>query len=168
MKRVVDSMKDYIEIAKELGFSDAAYMKVSDLVVVPEYRKYCEENLCGCYGVLEACPPKCGTVDEMVNRMRVYKNVLILQTEVTPADMNDAMEHKKAKSHHNVLTEQMIEYMHQDGIDDILMMGAGPWKTSSCMSAYCIDAQKMADNVGMKCWANDGKARYFSLLLFER
>jgi len=158
-------MKNYIEIAKQLGFSDAAFMNVSDLVVVPEYRKYCEENLCGCYGVLEACPPKSGTVEEMVNRMKAYKKALILQTEVTPADMNDAMEHKKAKREHNMLTEQMMEYMYQDGIHDILMMGAGPWKTSSCMSAYCVDAQKMADAAHMKCWANDGKARYFSLLL---
>ena len=35
-----------------------------------------------------------------------------------------------------------------------------------CMSAYCVDAQKMADAVHMKCWANDGKIRYFSLILF--
>ena len=46
------------------------------------------------------------------------------------------------------------------------MMGAGPWKTASCMSAYCVDAQKMADAVHMKCWENDGKIRYFSLILF--
>ena len=46
------------------------------------------------------------------------------------------------------------------------MMGAGPWKTASCMSAYCVNAQKMADFVGMKCWENDGKTRYFSLILF--
>ena len=56
--------------------------------------------------------------------------------------------------------------MRENGTTDTLMMGAGPWKTASCMSAYCVNAQKMADFVGMKCWENDGKIRYFSLILF--
>jgi predicted metal-binding protein len=160
-------MKDYVEIGKQMGFSNAAFMKVSDLVVVPGYRKYCEQNRCGCYGVLEACPPKSGSVEEMVGTMQSYKSALILQTVVAMADINDTMEQKNAKRQHNALTEQLMEYMHQDGIKDVLMIGAGPWKTNSCMSAYCVDAQKMADAVGMKCWEKDGKARFFSLLLIE-
>ena len=31
-------MKDYVQLAKTLGFTDAALMEVKDLVVVPEYR----------------------------------------------------------------------------------------------------------------------------------
>ena len=46
-------------------------------------------------------------------------------------------------------------------------MSAGPYKHNSCMSAYCVDAQKMADAVGMQCWTNDGKFRYFSQILFR-
>ena len=42
-----------------------------------------------------------------------------------------------------------------------------PYKHNSCMSAYCVDAQKMADAVGMQCWTNDGKFRYFSQILFR-
>ena len=61
---------------------------------------------------------------------------------------------------------QLMDQMRADGQTDLLMMGAGPWKTASCMSAYCVDAQKMADAVHMKCWENDGKIRYFSLILF--
>ena len=63
------------------------------------------------------------------------------------------------------LTE-LMEQMRADGVEDLLMMGAGPWKTASCMSAYCVNAQMMADTVHMKCWENDGKIRYFSLILF--
>ena len=43
----------------------------------------------------------------------------------------------------------------------LLMMGAGLWKHVFCISSYCVDAQKMADAVGLKGWANDGKIRYF-------
>ncbi|MFR1298204.1 MAG: hypothetical protein ACLSBD_00585 [Blautia massiliensis (ex Durand et al. 2017)] len=35
---------DFIEEAKKLGFSDAAVMKTDQLVFVPEYRVFCEDN----------------------------------------------------------------------------------------------------------------------------
>ena len=43
----------------------------------------------------------------------------------------------------------------------------GPYRHHSCMSAYCVDAQEMADAVGMTCWGKDGKVRYFSQVLFH-
>ena len=47
---------DYIKEAKKLGFSNAAIMDTKKLVFKPEYRKFCEENQCGCYNVNPACP----------------------------------------------------------------------------------------------------------------
>ena len=55
-------MQDYAALAKISGFTDAAFLPVRELVVVPEYRRFCEQNLCGNYGVLPACPPMSGTV----------------------------------------------------------------------------------------------------------
>ncbi len=159
-------MRDYVQLAKTLGLSGAALMDVKDLVIVPEYRQFCEENLCGNYNVLPVCPPESGTVEEMTQRVRKYKTALVLTREVTPVCFSDTAEQKAAKRAQNLMTEQLMEQMHADGMSDLLMMGAGPWKDASCMSAYCINAQKMADHVGMKCWENDGKIRYFSLILF--
>ncbi len=159
-------MKDYISYAKQLGFTDAALLPIEDLVIVPEYRRFCEQNLCGNYGVLPVCPPMSGTVEEMTAAMRKYRTALILMIETTPVDFENTAEQKTAKRHQNLLTEQLMEKMKADGRQELLMMGAGPWKHASCMSAYCVDAQKMADAVHMKCWANDGKIRYFSLILF--
>lgn len=159
-------MLEQVEYAKELGFFDAAIMPVSELVIVPEYRKFCEENLCGNFGRLPACPPQSGTVEEMTARMLRYRSALVLTTVCTPDSMTDAAEHRALKRQHNLLTEQMMEHMRQSGMEDLLMMGAGPWKEASCMSAYSVDAQKMADYVHMKCWENDGKIRLFSLVLF--
>ena len=159
-------MRDYISDARSMGFTDAALLPVCELVVVPEYRKFCEQNICGKYGVLPACPPMCGSVEEMGRTMQKYETALVLMMETTPADGSDEAEQMAAKKHQNMLTEQLMERFRADGVDNMLMMGAGPWKKSSCMSAYCVDAQKMADAVHMKCWADDGKVRYFSLILF--
>ena len=58
------------------------------------------------------------------------------------------------------------EEMKKAGHTDLLLMSAGPYKHHSCMSAYCVDAQKMADAVGMDCWKNDSMNRFFSQILF--
>ena len=160
-------MRDYAAMAKAAGFTGAAVLPVRELVVVPEYRRFCAQNLCGNYGVLPACPPMSGTVEEMTADMRQYQTALILMIETTPVDYWDMAEQKAAKKHQNLLTVQLMEQMRADGLTDLLMMGAGPWKHASCMSAYCVDAQRMADAVHMKCWADDGKIRYFSLILFQ-
>ena len=153
---------DFIEEAKKLGFSDAAVMDTDKLVFVPEYRVFCEENACGNYDKNPACPPESGTVEEMKERALNYEKTLVLQTT-----QDSLMDYKKAKLAHNRLTEQLAEKIKESGKTDLLIMSAGPYKHNSCMSAYCVDAQKMADAVGMQCWTNDGKFRYFSQILFR-
>ena len=87
--------------------------------------------------------------------------------ETTPSDYRDTAEQRAAKKHQNLADGAAYGAACRRMVcTDLLMMGAGPWKHASCMSAYCVDAQKMADAVHMKCWANDGKIRYFSLILF--
>ena len=58
----VFQMQDYAALAKAAVFTSAALLPVQELVVVPEYRRFCEQNLCGNYGVLPACPPVSGKV----------------------------------------------------------------------------------------------------------
>ena len=93
--------------------------------------------------------------------IRRYQMALILIIETTLADYRDTVEQRAAKKHQNLLTELLMEQLRADGLNDLLMMGAGLWKHVFCISSYCVAAQKMADAVGLKCWANDGKIRYF-------
>ena len=64
-KKRSEIFMDLMQEAILLGFSGAAVMDTIELVFVPEYRTFCEENLCGCYNVNPACPPESGTVEEM-------------------------------------------------------------------------------------------------------
>ena len=156
---------DLIKEALSLGFADAVVMDVKDLVFVLEYRTFCEENLCGNYNVVPACPPTCGTPEEMRQKAQAYEKALVLQTILKQPGMDSAL-FKKAKHDQNILTEKLAEQMKTAGKDDLLIMSAGPYKQYSCMSAYGVDAQKMADAAGMVCWADDGDVRFFSLILF--
>ena len=68
---------NYIKEAKKLGFSNTAIMDTKKLVFKPEYRQFCEENQCGCYNVNPACPPECGTVESMKQRVFSYEKALV-------------------------------------------------------------------------------------------
>ena len=97
----------------------------------------------------------------MIAQALRYPKTLVLQT-IQPQS-EDA---RKAKLNQNKMTEKLAEEMKKAGHSDILIMSAGPYKHNSCMSAYCVDAQKMADAVGMDCWKNDDMNRFFSQILF--
>lgn len=157
---------DFITEALSMGFADAAIMNTKDLVFVPEYRQFCEENLCRNYGIVPACPPNCGTVEEMYQKAFQYEKALILQTVLEHPLMESSV-FKKAKHDQNVLTEKLSQRIQASGMEDLLIMSAGPYKNCSCISAYSLDAQKMADAVGMTCWADDSNVRFFTLILFH-
>ena len=112
---------DYVKEAKELGFSNAAIMDTQKLIFKPEYRRFCEENQCGCYNVNPACPPESGTVESMKQRALAYEKTLILQTI-----QSRHSDYKKAKLAHNKLTEQLASKIEESGNRNLLIMSAGP------------------------------------------
>ena len=157
---------DLIKEALSMGFANAAIMDTKDLVFVPEYRQFCEDNLCGNYNLVPACPPACATVEEMHEKAMKYEKALVLQTVLKDPVMDPVL-FKQAKHAQNILTEQLAKWMQENGKEDVLIMSAGPYKNCSCMSAYSVDAQKMADAVGMVCWADDSDVRFFTQILFH-
>ena len=131
---------DLVKEAIFLGFSGAAVMDTKELVFVPEYRTFCEENLCGCYNVNPACPPESGTAEEMKQRALQYEKTLVLQT--MQEDMHDSAQYKKDKLLQNKMTEELAEKMKAEGKTDILIMSAGPYKHNSCMILEKSSAQE--------------------------
>ena len=70
---------EIIKLAEEMGFT-VAYIDTVDVVQDPSFRKFCEDNLCGKYNANYACPPDCGTVDEVQQRLKAGKRALVLQS----------------------------------------------------------------------------------------
>ena len=173
-----------IEMAVEQGFSAAAVIGTESVPFDPAFRPLCEENLCGKYGVNYACPPDCGTPEEMQRKVTRHRHALVLQTLWQVDDFADAKATGPAKAEHNAMSLRLVRELRKNGCDGFLIGSGGcalcrpcaivrgepctfPDLRYSCMSAYCVDAQKMADAVGMQCWTNDGKFRYFSQILFR-
>ena len=74
------TIEKMIQYAMEEGFAAAAVVNTDEITFDPSFRPYCEENLCGQYGVNHSCPPDCGSPEEMKERVLKHKHALVLQT----------------------------------------------------------------------------------------
>lgn len=174
-------MNRYEQLAVQEGFSAACFIPTEEIRFNSDFRRYCAENLCGQYGMNYSCPPDCGTPQAMRERALEYKNALVLQTKWNITDYSDTAAVKKAKKAHNEATMRLLERHFPDA----RMVGASccslcspcvlptgkpcvfPQKRFSCLSAYCIHAQKLAERCGMEYTCSDGQLALFSILLTD-
>lgn len=173
------------DMALEEGFTRACWIDVDRLVFDHDLRHYCVENTCGNYERNYACPPDCGSPEDMEKRVRSYKRALVLQT-VQPVDsVMDTEQTKTARQFHNMITRELVTAYENMGIQGLSVM-AGPCsycskcariegqpcrfpeKAASCLSAYCIDAGAMAEECGMPYWCGNDEVPFFSIFLTKQ
>ena len=175
------------DLAKQAGFSQTAIVPTDRLIFNKKFRSYCEENLCGNYNAHYACPPSCGTVQDMYERTLPYAFALVLRNDHRVVSALDPAEIRQFKTRHN---EQTLAFVREaktiPGCEPYLLMGAGPCSLCrdclmrqglpcphpderfSCMSAYCLDVDELAKACGMALsWSLD-QASFFSLFLFRK
>lgn len=173
-----------IRAAYDEGFAAAAIIDPDKIVFDPAFRPYCEENLCGQYGVNHSCPPDCGTPEEMKARILSHKKALVLQTVWEISDYSDAPAIKQAKGAHNAAEIRLVKHLRALGHDGIIVGASGcalcspcarklgepcriPELKYSCMSAYCIFVRKLADRCGMEYSLPEGLLAFFGMYAFD-
>lgn len=85
-------MPDYeklTSLALECGFTNAGPLDPSTLVFMDEVRDMCAADKCQMYDKSWACPPACGTLEEMRKKVEGYKHGLIVQTV---GEMEDSLD----------------------------------------------------------------------------
>ena len=172
-----------IRIAQEAGFQ-AAVIAVEEIPVNGSFRKYCEENRCGKYDANYSCPPACGTVEEVHQRLLAEEKALVLQMiyEIGSYENKEAIQCGREKLNKAVL--DVAEQLRQKGLH-CLSLGYGgctfcdpcrqtqglpcilPEKRISCMSAYCIDVAKLAERCGMEFDWIPEKLFMFGMIAFS-
>ena len=73
---------EIIELSIAEGFHSAEIIGTDKIVFDAAFRPYCEENLCGQYGVNYSCPPDCGTPEQMKQKVLTHKKSLGRQHRV--------------------------------------------------------------------------------------
>lgn len=173
-----------IDMAVAAGFSAAEIVNTEDIVFDFSFRPYCEENLCGQYGVNYACPPDCGEPEQMRRRILSYKKALVLQTIWEVSDYGDAPAIKQAKAAHNAAELGLVKQLRQAGHPGIIVGASGcalcspcakvkgapcnfPELQYSCMSAYCIFVRKLTEKCGIEYDCGQGLLALFGMYVFD-
>ena len=179
--------EDLITAAEEAGFAKAAVMNTEDLVFQHEFRRFCQQNDCGNYGSNYGCPPYCGTTEEMESRVMQYRRAVVFQSKTPVSNIFDNEETKQIKKIHTRMTLRTVEELKRRGLDENgMLVMCGPCNLCescnmpegkpcvqeqsrfSCLSAYCIDAAKMAKHCNMDMQWNGDVASFFSMYLFDK
>ena len=173
-----------IKLAEEAGFR-AAIISAKDIPVDGSFRKFCEDNLCGKYNANYSCPPACGTVEEVHDRLLSADQALVLQTihDIGSYENKEAI--LKSKKNLNLAILRLTEELRKEGTNCFCLGYGGcpicdpckqtvgepcafPEKKISCMSAYCIDVGKLADQCGMEfAWIPE-KLFLFGMIVFQQ
>lgn len=173
-----------ISLAVQEGFAAAALVDTQDIPFDPMFRPFCEENLCGQYGVNHSCPPDCGTPEEMKQRVLSRKQALVLQTIWEISDYTDKAAIKQAKAAHNAAEIRLVKRLRAEGQDGLIVGASGcalcspchlkngepcphPLERYSCMSAYCVFVQKLAERCGIDYDCGPGLLAFFGMYVFN-
>ena len=175
--------QELVKRAEDEGFR-AAVISAKDIPADGSFRKFCEDNLCGKYNANYSCPPGCGTVEEVHERLFSADKALVLQSihEIGIYDNKEAI--LKSKKDLNLAILRLTEELRKAGVDcyclgyggcplcDPCKQVAGepcafPEKRISCMSAYCIDVEKLAGKCGLEfAWIPE-KLFLFGMIVFR-
>lgn len=157
-------MVDLLSLCKELGFSQVALTNTASVPLCGDFRKYCEQNLCGEYNQNHTCPPCCGTFESMKKRLLGYDNALFVQSTWTLPDLSDSAALLAARKRHNEWMLVLKGVLQAEGIP-CLVAGASscvlcercakrddlpcrnPDLSYSCLSAYCVDVFALASRL---------------------
>ena len=163
---------ELLNLATRMGFN-AAFAEVADIVQDPSFRKFCEENRCGNYNANYSCPPDCGSVREVQDRLKSGKRALVLQSVWDIGSFENKTAVQESKKTHNAAMLQFMSALRQAGHRGFGLGYGGcplctpckrvtnepcahPDKNLSCMSAYCIDVAKLAQKCSLPFdWASD-------------
>ena len=104
------------KLALDAGFVNAAKIETSELVFVEEYRKFCEKNDCGNFGKNYACPPSCGTPQEMKEKVLKYNNAFVFQSQSVVKNLYDNAEVAQVKKAHVKRMRDLLPILKESGL----------------------------------------------------
>jgi len=176
-------MTNLKQLALDAGFSHISPLDIRTVTLKPEVRQMCASNSCGQYGKCWSCPPGCGELDALQQRLSLYSKGILVQTVGQLEDSFDAegmMAAEQAHKAHLVSLQAMLLEQYPK----LLTIGAGccthcktctyphapcrfPEKQISSMEAYGMLVSEVCQKNGMKYYYGPGTIAYTSCFLLE-
>ena len=117
-------MKNWINKARELGFSAAVPLKIETLQPREDIRAMCAGDKCRAYEKNWTCPPHCGTLEECAARLQHYSRGILLQTVGATEKVIDTKAYRQTEQRHLEQFRQMAALIRREH-PDALCLGSG-------------------------------------------
>ena len=168
-----------------LGATRAAVIDVDAVETDAAFREMCERNACGVYGKCWTCPPDCGEIGELMEKIRGYDHVLVYQTVGELEDSYDFEGMQAAKKQHYQLSAALRNVFAKQGVPTALHLGCGgcgvcevcakrsgeacrfPHLALPSLEAYGVNVSKLAATASMKYINGKDTVTYFGAVLFR-
>ena len=172
---------DWIEIAKEIGFTTAASLDPTKLQVRKDVRDMCAENRCRAYNNNWTCPPACGSLEECLARMHSYRNGILLQTVGHISKTIDSKAYRETDKRHMEMFYELTERLRKE-YPEALCLGAGgcrvcvqcaypehcrfPEKATSSMEGYGLFVTQVCRDCGVPYYHGEKTIAYTACILY--
>lgn len=178
------TMEELEYLAQKAGFL-TAMVEPERIPMDPKFRAYCQENLCGKYNANYACPPACGTVEQLRERLCRQQYVLILEKIWPIGGYGDKQGMNCARRAHNAAVLTLMEKARAGGFAGFCCGYNGcplcepckqetgepcafPDRQISCMSAFCIDVAELARRCSLPFAWSEEKLHLFGMLALRK
>ena len=174
-------MEEWIEKAKEAGFTCAAELDPATLQVKEMVRDACAEDKCGAYGHNWTCPPECGTLEECAQRMKRYQRGILLQTVGELQKAIDTKGYRETEERHQKAFQKFAKEIRKT-YPEALCLGAGgcricktcaypepcrfPDQACSSMEAYGLFVTQVCRDNHMEYYYGPKTIAYTACVLF--
>jgi predicted metal-binding protein len=178
---------DLVKDALELKASYAAIADASKIKFHEDYRKACEKNVCRKYDTNWMGPPAIGPINELMDKVRKYKQGLLIQTA---HKLSSSFDYKgmiaAGKVHGEIFRKVLDNVKNKHKLMDILPLNAGccdvcerctyldgeekcrfPDRALSSVEAYGIDVMALEKSAGIPYYNGPNTVSYVGLILFN-
>ena len=170
-----------IKLAGETGFSHWGIFDAGRLEPLPAVREMCASDKCRSYGRSWSCPPACGSLEEIRERLSGYARGIALQTTGSIEDSFDYEGMQAVEKRHKAAMESYHGLMGEDGGHLPLSSGACticgrctypdeacryPGRMMSSMEAYGLLVQDVCALAGIRYRYGDGTVTFTGCVLF--
>ncbi len=113
-------------LAEQIGFSHFGPLNMAALIPSPEVRAMCASDRCKAYGRSWSCPPACGTLEEIGEKLRRYHRGILVQSTTAMEDEFDLESIRAGEALHKARFETLARQAKQ------LYPGCLPLAAGSC------------------------------------
>ncbi len=117
-------LEKLIQTAKDSGFDQVGVLNVEAIVFDPRVRDMCAAGKCGKYGKSWMCPPGCGSLEEMAERVKEFTEGVIVQSVAQMEDEFDFEAMQDAQVRQKESFMKLSDRLHEEHVH-CLMMGCG-------------------------------------------